>query len=98
MKRDGLRNVTVRCLESALQRVETTAKPVYGGRLSTGEGIQGRVTLEASVRDYELWLAIELPNHFAMLANDLVEIEDLGNVARLAREREATAVARYSVV
>jgi len=48
---------------------------------------QGRITLEASVRDYELWLAIELPNHTRMLANDLVEIEDVRNVIRLAVER-----------
>jgi len=40
MKRDGLRNFTVRFLESALERVETTAKPFYGGRLSTGEAIR----------------------------------------------------------
>jgi len=40
MKNDGLRNFTVRFLESALRRVETTAKPYYGGRLSTGEAIR----------------------------------------------------------
>jgi hypothetical protein len=40
MSHDGLRNFTVRFLESALQRVETTAKPFYGGRVSTGEAIR----------------------------------------------------------
>ena len=40
MKSDGLRNFTVRFLESALRRVESTAKPFYGGRLSTGEAIR----------------------------------------------------------
>jgi len=40
MKSDNLRNFTVRFLESALHRVETTAKPFYGGRLSTGEAIR----------------------------------------------------------
>jgi hypothetical protein len=40
MKKDGLRNFTVRFLESALRRVELTAKPYYGGRLSTGEAIR----------------------------------------------------------
>jgi hypothetical protein len=40
MKRDNLRNFTVRFLESALRRVESTAKPFYGGRLSTGEAIR----------------------------------------------------------
>ena len=33
MKTDNLRNFTVRFPESALQRVESTAKPFYGGRL-----------------------------------------------------------------
>ena len=40
MKSDNLRNFTVRFLESALRRVESTAKPFYGGRLSTGEAIR----------------------------------------------------------
>jgi hypothetical protein len=40
MKTDHLRNFTVRFLESALRRVEATAKPYYGGRLSTGEAIR----------------------------------------------------------
>jgi hypothetical protein len=40
MKTDNLRNFTVRFLESALRRVESTAKPFYGGRLSTGEAIR----------------------------------------------------------
>ena len=40
MKTDSLRNFTVRFLESALRRVESTAKPFYGGRLSTGEAIR----------------------------------------------------------
>lgn len=40
MKTDSLRNFTVRFLESALRRVETSAKPFYGGRLSTGEAIR----------------------------------------------------------
>jgi hypothetical protein len=40
MKTDNLRNFTVRFLESALRRVEATAKPFYGGRLSTGEAIR----------------------------------------------------------
>ena len=40
MKSDNLRNFTVRFLESALHRVESTAKPFYGGRLSTGEAIR----------------------------------------------------------
>lgn len=40
MKSDNLRNFTVRFLESALRRVDTTAKPFYGGRLSTGEAIR----------------------------------------------------------
>ena len=40
MKSDSLRNFTVRFLESALRRVESTAKPFYGGRLSTGEAIR----------------------------------------------------------
>lgn len=40
MKTDNLRNFTVRFPESALQRVESTAKPFYGGRLSTGEAIR----------------------------------------------------------
>jgi hypothetical protein len=40
LKSDSLRNFTVRFLESALRRVESTAKPFYGGRLSTGEAIR----------------------------------------------------------
>jgi hypothetical protein len=40
MNRDTLRNFTVRFLESALRRVDATAKPYYGGRLSTGEAIR----------------------------------------------------------
>ena len=40
MKGDDLRNFTVRFLESTLHRVDTTAKPFYGGRLSTGEAIR----------------------------------------------------------
>lgn len=40
MTKDSLRNFTVRFLESALRRVESTAKPFYGGRLSTGEAIR----------------------------------------------------------
>ena len=40
MKNDQPRNFTVRFLESALRRVEMTAKPHYGGRLSTGEAIR----------------------------------------------------------
>jgi hypothetical protein len=40
MKSDALRNFTVRFLQSALERIETTAKPFYGGRLSTGEAIR----------------------------------------------------------
>lgn len=40
MTKDRLRNFTVRFLESALSRVETVAKPFYGGRLSTGEAIR----------------------------------------------------------
>ena len=40
MKSDSLRNFTVRFLESALRRVDSTAKPFYGGRLSTGEAIR----------------------------------------------------------
>jgi len=40
MKTDSLRNFTVRFFESALRRVESTAKPFYGGRLSTGEAIR----------------------------------------------------------
>ncbi|HEY2678559.1 MAG TPA: hypothetical protein VGI65_16415 [Steroidobacteraceae bacterium] len=40
MNRDTLRNFTVRFLESALRRVDATAKPFYGGRLSTGEAIR----------------------------------------------------------
>jgi hypothetical protein len=40
VKSDNLRNFTVRFLESALHRVESTAKPFYGGRLSTGEAIR----------------------------------------------------------
>ena len=40
MKNDSLRNFTVRFLESALRRVESIAKPFYGGRLSTGEAIR----------------------------------------------------------
>jgi len=40
MKSDNLRNFTVRFLESALRRVESTAKPFYGGRLSMGEAIR----------------------------------------------------------
>jgi len=40
VKSDNLRNFTVRFLESALRRVESTAKPFYGGRLSTGEAIR----------------------------------------------------------
>jgi hypothetical protein len=40
MKHDNPRNFTVRFLESALRRVESTAKTFYGGRLSTGEAIR----------------------------------------------------------
>jgi len=40
MKSDNLRNFTVRFLDSALRRVDATAKPFYGGRLSTGEAIR----------------------------------------------------------
>jgi hypothetical protein len=40
MKIDLPRNFTIRFLESALRRVEATAKPFYGGRLSTGEAIR----------------------------------------------------------
>jgi hypothetical protein len=40
MTKDSLRNFTVRFLESALRRVESIAKPFYGGRLSTGEAIR----------------------------------------------------------
>ncbi|MGH7747768.1 MAG: hypothetical protein ACREQ5_23860, partial [Candidatus Dormibacteria bacterium] len=40
MTKDRLRNFTVRFLESALSRVETAAKPFYGGRLSTGEALR----------------------------------------------------------
>ncbi|MGH8291631.1 MAG: hypothetical protein ACREV7_22075 [Steroidobacteraceae bacterium] len=47
----------------------------------------GRIGIQASVSDYELWLAIELPGHSAVLANDLVEIEELRRVTRLALER-----------
>jgi hypothetical protein len=47
----------------------------------------GRIAIKASLDDYELWLAIELPNHSGVLANDLTEIEDLRNVTRLALER-----------
>ena len=47
----------------------------------------GRIGIQARVRDYELWLAIELPGHSAVLANDLVQIEELRSVTRLALER-----------
>jgi hypothetical protein len=40
MTKDSLRNFTVRFLGSALRRVESIAKPFYGGRLSTGEAIR----------------------------------------------------------
>ncbi len=40
MKNDNLRNFTVRFPEPTLRRVESTAKPFYGGRLSTGEAIR----------------------------------------------------------
>lgn len=40
MSADSLRNFTVRFMESALERVESTAKTFYGGRLSTGEAIR----------------------------------------------------------
>lgn len=40
MKGNELRNFTVRFLESTLHRVDRTAKPFYGGRLSTGEAIR----------------------------------------------------------
>jgi hypothetical protein len=40
MKSSGLRNFTVRFHESELERVQTIAKPFYGGRLSTGEAIR----------------------------------------------------------
>lgn len=39
-KTDDMRNFTVRFSESALRRVESTAKPFYGGRMSTGEAIR----------------------------------------------------------
>jgi hypothetical protein len=45
MKPNGLRNFTVRFPESELERVQTIAKPFYGGRLSTGEAIR-RLTEE----------------------------------------------------
>jgi hypothetical protein len=45
MKPNGLRNFTVRFRESELERVQTIAKPFYGGRLSTGEAIR-RLTEE----------------------------------------------------
>jgi hypothetical protein len=40
MSHDNPRNFTVRFLESALRRIEATAKPFYGGRVSTGEAIR----------------------------------------------------------
>jgi hypothetical protein len=40
MKHDNPRNFTVRFLDSALRRVESTGKAFYGGRLSTGEAIR----------------------------------------------------------
>ncbi|MGH6876030.1 MAG: hypothetical protein ACREHV_01495, partial [Rhizomicrobium sp.] len=40
MKNEGPRNFTVRFLDAALRRIESTAKPFYGGRLSTGEAIR----------------------------------------------------------
>jgi len=40
MKSNGLRNFTIRFHESELERVQTIAKPFYGGRLSTGEAIR----------------------------------------------------------
>lgn len=47
----------------------------------------GRIGIEARVRDYELSLAIELADHSLVLANDLVEIEELRGVTRLSLER-----------
>lgn len=40
MTKDRLRNFTVRFLDSALSRVDSAAKPFYGGRLSTGEALR----------------------------------------------------------
>jgi hypothetical protein len=57
MKGDELRNFTVRFLESALDRVETTAKPFYGGRLSTGEAI--RRLAEERLKEIESSEAVE---------------------------------------
>jgi hypothetical protein len=47
----------------------------------------GRIRIEARIRDHELWLAVELPDHSAVLANDLIEIEELRSVTSLALER-----------
>jgi len=40
MPHDDMRNFTVRFSESGLQRIDTRAKPFYGGRMSTGEAIR----------------------------------------------------------
>ena len=48
---------------------------------------RGSIALTASVRDHELWLAIELSDSTSLLANDWVEIEDLRQVVRDALER-----------
>ncbi|HJS92156.1 MAG TPA: hypothetical protein VJ738_19475 [Steroidobacteraceae bacterium] len=47
----------------------------------------GRIAIEGSVGDHAMWLAIELANHSGVLANDLIEIEELHCVTRLALER-----------
>lgn len=49
----------------------------------------GSITLKASMRDYELWLAMELPTRSAVMTNDVVEMQDLSHVIRLALERDA---------
>ena len=40
MKNYELRNFSVRFRDTELRRIETTAKPFYGGRMSTGEAIR----------------------------------------------------------
>ena len=48
---------------------------------------EGPISLEATVGEHELWLVMELPDRrAAVLANNVVEAQDLRNVTRLALE------------
>ena len=63
-------------------------RDLQGGRAHDLTPVRaGRIRIEARIRDYELWLAVELPDHSAVLVNDLIEIEELRSVTSLALER-----------